>query len=142
MAKREVTEAVKMLNELRIIPKLVSELKQDLEATRTSLISSPKWSDMKVTGGIKRSQDDKYVDIIDTTSYHQQEIDKLLKRKDDILEIVNSLEVEQRLLIITSYCNCKYPSEAIGKLGWGRNKYYSMLNKSIESIDLMLEAAR
>ena len=117
MAKREVTEAVKMLNELRIIPKLVSELKQDLEATRTSLISSPKWSDMKVTGGIKRSQDDKYVDIIDTTSYHQQEIDNLFKRKDDILEIINSLEVEQRLLIITSYCNCRYLNETIEKLG-------------------------
>ncbi|XCY66498.1 hypothetical protein ABG807_02610 [Streptococcus iniae] len=74
-------DAKVLLNELKYIPKKIQLLKEDIEATRKSLIKSPTYSDTKVKGGTPYSQEDKLVSIIDTTDYNKQLIRELLDRK-------------------------------------------------------------
>ncbi|MBC9703067.1 MAG: DUF1492 domain-containing protein, partial [Leuconostoc sp.] len=87
MAKSK-TEAEYLLEELRLIPKMIKQLKLDIEATRSSLLTSPQWSDMKVSGGVRRTQTDKNVSIIDASDYGLAEIDRLIKRREEIIGII------------------------------------------------------
>ncbi|MGT2744855.1 DUF1492 domain-containing protein [Streptococcus phocae subsp. phocae] len=135
MARNEITEAEKILKELQTIPKIINELKLDIERTQSSLLSSPKWSDMRVSGGVRKSQEDKNISIIDTSEYNRKEVERLIQRKEEIMSLIYNLEVEQRLLLITAYCNCRYPTEAIEKLGWGKDKFYIIKRLAIKNLN-------
>ncbi|MGT2812201.1 DUF1492 domain-containing protein [Streptococcus minor] len=139
MARKELTSAEKLLNELRTIPKIINELKLDIERTEGSLLSSPQWSDMRVNGGVRKSQEDKNISIIDTSEYNRKEVERLLKRKEEILQLMNGLESEQRLLLITAYVNCEYPNDALDRLGWGKSKFYTVKRLAIKQLNGLIQ---
>lgn len=139
MAKAK-TEAEVLLEELRLIPKMIKQLKLDIEATRSSLLTSPQWSDMKVSGGIRHSQTDKNVAIIDASDYGLAEIDRLVKRREEIIAIVSKLpDIAQRHVLLTTYLNCETFDEAIDVLEMNRNKYYTIKLKAIKNLNVILK---
>lgn len=138
MAKSK-TEAEYLLEELRLIPKMIKQLKLDVEATRSSLLTSPKWSDMKVSGGIRQSQTDRNVSIIDASDYGLAEIDRLVKRREEIIGIIMRMpDVAQRHVLLTTYLRCETFDEAIDKLELNRNKYYTIKTKAIKNLNIIL----
>ena len=139
MGKKEKTQAEYLLEELRVIPKLIEQLKLDIEATRSSVLSSPQWSDMKVSGGIRQSQTDKNVSIIDVSDYNLAEIEKLVQRKQEIIDIIMQLpDITQRHVLITTFVNCQTYDEAIDRLEMNRNTYYAIKRKAIENLNDLL----
>lgn len=140
MNKKEKTQAEYLLEELRVIPKLIEQLKLDIEATRSSVLSSPQWSDIKVQGGLKRAQDDKNIAIIDVSDYNLAEIEKLVQRKHEIIDIIMRLpDMVQRHVLITTYARCESFEEARLVLGIGKDKYYTIKRKGIASLDKTLK---
>lgn len=137
MARKELTDAEKLLNELRTIPKIISELKLDIERTEASLLSSPRWSDMKVSGGLRQSQEDKNISVIDTSDYNRKEVERLLQRKEEIMQILHNLEAEQRLLLIRAYVNEQYPSDCIDKY-YTRRKFYTVKRLAMRELNALL----
>lgn len=138
MAKSK-TEAEYLLEELRLIPKMIKQLKLDVEATRSSLLTSPQWSDMKVSGGVRQSQTDKNVSIIDTSDYGLTEIDRLAKRREEIIGIIMQIpDSAQRYVLLTTYLNCQTFDEAIDKLELNRNKYYTIKAKAVKNLNIIL----
>ena len=134
------TKADYILEELRLIPKTIKQLKLDIENTRNSLLTSPQWSDMKVSGGVRRTQTDKNVSIIDASDYGLAEIDRLVKRREEIIGIIMQIpDSAQRHVLLTTYLNCQTFDEAIDKLELNRNKYYTIKQKAIKSLNLILE---
>lgn len=134
------TKADYMLEELRLIPKTIKQLKLDIENTRSSLLTSPQWSDMKVSGGVRRTQTDKNVSIIDASDYGLAEIDRLVKRREEIIGIIMQIpDSAQRHVLLTTYLNCQTFDEAIDKLELNRNKYYTIKQKAIKSLNVILE---
>lgn len=140
MSKKDKTRADYLLEELRVIPKLIEQLKLDIEATRSSVLSSPQWSDMKVPGGLKRAQDDKNVAIIDVSDYNLAEIEKLVQRKHEIIDIIMQLpDMVQRHVLIVTYARCESFEEARLVLGIGKDKYYTIKRKGVASLDKLLK---
>lgn len=140
MGKKEKTQAEYLLEELRVIPKLIEQLKLDIEATRSSVLSSPQWSDMKVSGGIRQSQTDKNVSIIDISDYNLAEIEKLVQRKQEIIDIIMQMpDIVQRHILITTYARCESFEEARLVLGIGKDKYYTIKRKGVASLDKLLK---
>lgn len=138
MAKSK-TEAEYLLEELRLIPKIIKQLKLDVEATRSSLLTSPQWSDMKVSGGVRRTQTDKNVSIIDASDYGLAEIDRLVKRREEIIGVIMQIpDSAQRHVLLTTYLNCQTFDEAIDKLELNRNKYYTIKAKAVRSLNVIL----
>lgn len=138
MAKSK-TEAEYLLEELRLIPKIIKQLKLDIEATRSSLLTSPKWSDMKVSGGIRQSQTDRNVSIIDTSDYGLAEIDRLIKRREEIIGIIMRIpDAAQRHVLLTTYLRCETFDEAIDMLELNRNKYYTIKTKAVKNLNIIL----
>lgn len=133
------TKADYILEELRLIPKTIKQLKLDIENTRSSLFTSPQWSDMKVNGGVRRTQTDKNVSIIDASDYGLAEIDRLVKRRKEIIGVIMQIpDSAQRHVLLTTYLNCQTFDEAIDKLELNRNKYYTIKAKAVKSLNVIL----
>lgn len=133
------TKADYILEELRLIPKTIKQLKLDIENTRCSLFTSPQWSDMKVSGGVRRTQTDKNVSIIDASDYGLAEIDRLVKRREEIIGVIMQIpDSAQRHVLLTTYLNCQTFDEAIDKLELNRNKYYTIKAKAVKSLNIIL----
>lgn len=133
------TKADYILEELRLIPKTIKQLKLDIENTRSSLLTSPEWSDMKVSGGVRRTQTDKNVSIIDASDYGLAEIDRLVKRREEIIGVIMQIpDSAQRHVLLTTYLNCQTFDEAIDKLELNRNKYYTIKAKAVKSLNIIL----
>ena len=133
------TKADYILEELRLIPKTIKQLKLDIENTRSSLLTSPQWSDMKVSGGVRRTQTDKNVSIIDASDYGLAEIDRLVKRREEIIGVIMQIpDSAQRHVLLTTYLNCQTFDEAIDKLELNRNKYYTIKAKAVKSLNVIL----
>lgn len=139
MVAKSKTEAEYLLEELRLIPEMIKQLKLDVEATRSSLLTSPQWSDMKASGGIRQSQTDKNVSIIDASSYGLAEIDRLIKRREEIIGIIMRIpDAAQRHVLLTTYLRCETFDEAIDMLELNRNKYYTIKAKAVKNLNIML----
>ena len=137
---RTKTKANYMLEELRLIPKMIKQLKLDIETTQASLLTSPQWSDMKVSGSLKRTQTDKNVSIIDASDYGKAEIARLIERREEIVcTIMQIPDIAQRHVLLTTYLNCETFDEAIDKLELNRNKYYTIKQKEIKTLNVILE---
>lgn len=133
------TKAEYLLEELRLIPRMIKQLKLDIENTRSSLLMSPQWSDMKVNGGVRRTQTDKNVSIIDASDYGLVEIDRLTKRREEIIGVIMQIpDSAQRYVLLTTYLNCQTFDEAIDKLELNRNKYYTIKAKAVKSLNIIL----
>lgn len=133
-------DAKELLNELKYIPKKIQLLKEDIEATRKSLIKSPTYSDIKVKGGKQFSQEDKLVSIIDLIDYNKSQIQLLLKRKEEIISILNKLDDIEFLVLFTQYCNDLTNEETMEKTGIRyRNKYFKLRKQAIYHLQLILE---
>lgn len=133
-------DARELLNELKYIPKKIQLLKEDIEATRKSLIKSPTYSDIKVKGGKQFSQEDKLVSIIDLIDYNKSQIQLLLKRKEEIISILNTLDDIEFLVLFTQYCNDLTNEETMEKTGIRhRNKYFKIRKQAIHHLQLILE---
>ena len=133
------SKAEYLLEELRLIPKTIKQLKLDIENTRSSLFTSPQWSDMKVIGGVRRTQTDKNVSIIDASDYGLAEIDRLVKRREEIIGVIMQIpDIAQRHVLLTTYLNCQTFDEAIDKLELNRNKYYTIKAKAVKSLNVIL----
>lgn len=133
------TKADYILEELRLIPKTIKQLKLDIENTRSSLFTSPQWSDMKVNGGVRRTQTDKNVSIIDASDYGLAEIDRLVKRREEIIGVIMQIpDIAQRHVLLTTYLNCQTFDEAIDKLELNRNKYYTIKAEAVKSLNVIL----
>lgn len=139
MVAKSKTEAEYLLEELRLIPKMIKQLKLDVEATRSSLLTSPQWSDMKVSGGVRRTQTDKNVSIIDASNYGLAEINRLIKRREEIIGIIMKIpDVAQQHVLLTTYLRCETFDEAIDVLQVNRNKYYTIKTKAVKSLNIIL----
>lgn len=136
-------DAIELLNELKYIPKKIQLLKEDIEATRKSLIKSPTYSDTRVKSGTQYSQEDKFVSIIDTTDYNKHLISELLDRKKEIILILNKLEDIEYIILFTLYCNDLTNDEAMEKLDIrNRNKFFKLKKQAIEHLQLIMEQSK
>ncbi|MBG9367879.1 DUF1492 domain-containing protein [Streptococcus sp. NLN64] len=140
MSKKQ-TEAQILLHELRSIPKLIAILKQDIEFTRSSVLTSPKWSDMKVSGGVRTSQESKNIAIVDITAYNTEEIKKLVARRAEIIQIIMTVpDIVLRYVLLATYVNTETCDEAMEYLDIrNRNKYFTLKREAEESLDMILK---
>ncbi|MBA2796571.1 DUF1492 domain-containing protein [Streptococcus porcinus] len=104
-----------------------------------SLIKSPQWNDMSVSGGVRKTQEDKNIDAIVKTDYYSKQIEELKRKKENMINIIiqNTGLCESHVLIKTIESEDSY--QAMEKLDIGnRNKYFKILNDGKKSLELIL----
>ncbi|EGJ27281.1 hypothetical protein Javan425_0028 [Streptococcus phage Javan425] len=139
MGKNQTPKANRFINDLKAIPKLIESLERDSNIMNRSLIKSPQWNDMSVSGGVRKTQEDKNIDAIVKTDYYSKQIEELKRKKENMINIIiqNTGLCESHVLIKTIESEDSY--QAMEKLDIGnRNKYFKILNDGKKSLELIL----
>lgn len=141
MGKISTTKANNFLEELKTIPHLIETLERDANLMSRSLVKSPQWSDMRVSGGVKQSQEDKNIKALDMISYYSDQIERLKKRKEEMADIIiQNTSICESHVLLTTYLHCRDYDEAMERLNIGnRNKYFRFIRKGKESLELILK---
>lgn len=135
MTRKIDTPAHALLRELREIPRLIEQLELEIEQAESSLLTSQQWSDNKVKGGLKQSQDDKYVRIFSITEGAKKEIARLTERREEIREICKQLDAKQYDVLF--YCALNYSShkEAYLERGMTEGSYFRILRTGTKKLN-------
>lgn len=140
MTRNPLTKANQLIKELQHIPKIIAELKRDIERTRSQLLPSQTWSNIRVSGGIRKTQDDRLTTIIDVSDYNKAEIERLLERKKAILDYMASVLDSEEYLMVLALSLRETNDEAMDQLQYSRRKFYIMKKKVIQKLDTILES--
>lgn len=136
------TKANNFLEELKTIPHLIETLERDANLMSRSLVKSPQWSDMRVSGGVKQSQEDKNIKMLHMVSYYSDQIERLKDRRQEMANlIVQSMGICESHVLLTTYLDCDGDYErARERLNIGnRNKYFMFVRRGKESLELILK---
>lgn len=137
---RNQTKADMLLKRLKGIRQSIKELEREMEASRT-VISSPQWNDMKVKGGIKQTQTDKNVAIIDQSDWYLNKIVELQKDKIDILDSIYKLDdIVQINVLIAGYLTYDSFQEAWFALNMSDSTFYNIKRNAIRKLNEVISS--
>ena len=114
-----MSKAYDILNELKMLTPYIQSLEDEREQLRASLLTSPKISDMKVVGGIKRNIDDSYISMLGI----DEELEEALKRKRELTGLLKQLPHEEGLVLRMAFINRYSEYEIRDRSRIGRNRY-------------------
>lgn len=129
-----MSKAYDILNELKMLTPYIQSLEDEREQLRASLLTSPKISDMKTTGGIKRNVDDSYISMLGV----DKELEEALKRKRELTGLLKQLPHEEGLVLRMAFINRYSEYEIRDRLRIGRNRYYQLKKGGIKMLDEIL----
>lgn len=100
---RNQTKAELMLKRLKGLKLSIRELEKEMNCSNI-LITSSQFSDMKVSGGIRQSQEDKNIAIISQNEWYLDKISELQKEKTKLLDNIYKLDdIGQINVLIAAY---------------------------------------
>lgn len=133
----KVKELLKELQDLDMdIQSRIDEI-NELEA---GLLSSPKWTDVKVQGGQTRKIDDVYAQLITMKDEIEKDTNVVINRKMELGRMINKLtNPKHRTILRMTYINKMYVDDICDKLSISKSSYYSMRKVAIEELEVILE---
>ncbi|MCS4488406.1 DUF1492 domain-containing protein [Streptococcus sciuri] len=130
-----MSKAYTILNELKMLVPYIQSLEEERTQLLASLLTSPKLSTMKVTGGIKHKVDDTYMSILDI----DEELAEALERKRELTRLLKQLPHEEGLVLRMAFINRYSEYEIRDRLRIGRNRYYRLKKGGIKRLDELLQ---
>ncbi|KLL40510.1 hypothetical protein WA04_03965 [Streptococcus agalactiae] len=128
---RNQTKAELMLKRLKGLKLSIRELEKEMNCSNI-LITSPQFSDMKVSGGIRQSQEDKNIAIISQNEWYLDKISELQKEKTKLLDNIYKLDdIGQINVLIAAYLTYDTFEEAWDGLNISSSTFYSIKRKAI-----------
>ena len=133
----KVKELLKELQDLDMdIQSRIDEI-NELEA---GLLSSPKWSDVKVQGGQTRKVDDVYTQLVVMKEAIEQDTKEVINRKLELGRMINRLKnPKSRSVLRMTYITKLYVDDICDKLAISKSSYYNMRKMAIEELSTILE---
>ncbi|MDY3824155.1 MAG: DUF1492 domain-containing protein [Streptococcus sp.] len=128
-----------VLDELRTLLPYIESLAEERAQLKSSLLSSPKMSDMKTSGGIKKQVDDTYSEIMDLDKELATESRRATERKTEISLLINQLpNHEHRILLRMIYINHFDEWTIRDRLKIGRNRYFKLRRDALKEFEVLI----
>ncbi|MEG3248191.1 DUF1492 domain-containing protein [Streptococcus suis] len=86
-----MNKAKAILKDLRNLDLYIASLIRRREKIEASLLSSPKWTADKVSGGAKKKQDDVYVELMATADDIEKKTAEAIKKQRELQNIIDDL---------------------------------------------------
>ncbi|MGG9991772.1 DUF1492 domain-containing protein [Streptococcus suis] len=86
-----MNKAKAILKDLRNLDLYIASLIRRREKIEASLLSSPKWTADKVSGGAKKKQDDVYVELMATADDIEKKTAEAIKKQRELQNIIDNL---------------------------------------------------
>ncbi|CYW80731.1 DUF1492 domain-containing protein [Streptococcus suis] len=96
-----MNKAKAILKDLRNLDLYIASLIRRREKIEASLLSSPKWTADKVSGGAKKKQDDVYVELMATADDIEKKTAEAIKKQRELQNIIDNLNDDTSKTILS-----------------------------------------
>ena len=133
-------KAKELLSELQNLDMDIQSRIDEINELEAGLLSSPKWSEVKVKGGQTRKIDDVYAQLITMKDAIEKDTNVIINRKIELGRMINKLaNPKHRTILRMTYINKMYVDDICDKLAISKSSYYSMRKVAIEELEVILE---
>lgn len=135
-----MNKAKELLKELQDLDMDIESRIDEIKELEAGLLSSPKWSDVKVKSSQTKKVDDVYVQLITMKHEIEKDTNIIIDRKLELGRMINKLtNPKHRTILRMTYINKMYVDDICDKLSISKSSYYSMRKVAIEELEVILE---
>ena len=135
-----MNKAKELLKELQDLDMDIQSRIDEINELEAGLLSSPKWTDVKVQGGQARKIDDVYTQLVVMKKAIEQDTKEVINRKLELGRMINRLKnPKSRSVLRMTYITKLYVDDICDKLAISKSSYYNMRKMAIEELSTILE---
>lgn len=135
-----MNKAKELLKELQDLDMDIQSRIDEINELEAGLLSSPKWTDVKVQGGQTRKVDDVYTQLVVMKEAIEQDTKEVIDRKLELGRMINRLKnPKSRSVLRMTYITKLYVDDICDKLAISKSSYYNMRKMAIEELSTILE---
>ena len=127
-----MNKAKELLKELQDLDMDIQSRIDEINELEAGLLSSPKWSEVKVKGGQTRKIDDVYAQLITMKDEIEKDTNVVINRKMELGRMINKLtNPKHRTILRMTYINKGTADSICYDLKMSRTTYYRLKNEAI-----------
>nr|DAM74542.1 MAG TPA: Protein of unknown function (DUF1492) [Caudoviricetes sp.]DAT04121.1 MAG TPA: Protein of unknown function (DUF1492) [Caudoviricetes sp.]DAY24627.1 MAG TPA: Protein of unknown function (DUF1492) [Caudoviricetes sp.] len=115
----------------------------EINELEAGLLSSPKWTDVKVQSGQVRKIDDVYAQLITMKQEIERDIKEIIDRKLELSRLINKLSnPKYRTVLRMTYINKMYVDDICDKMEISRTTFYTWRGLAISELNDLLNRTK
>lgn len=138
-----MSKAKELLTELQSLDMDIQSRIDEINELEAGLLSSPKWTDVKVQSGQVRKIDDVYAQLITMKQEIERDIKEIIDRKLELSRLINQLSnPKYRTVLRMAYINKMYVDDICDKMEISRTTFYTWRASAICELDGILDRTK
>ena len=135
-----MNKAKELLKELQDLDMDIQSRIDEINELEAGLLSSPKWSGIKVQGGQNRKVDDVYTQLVVMKEAIEQDTKEVINRKLELGRMINRLKnPKHRTILRMTYINKMYVDDICDSMGgMSSPTYYRLKKQAVNELDVIL----
>ena len=135
-----MNKAKELLKELQDLDMDIQSRIDEINELEAGLLSSPKWSDVKVKSSQVKKVDDVYVQLITMKEAIEQDTKEVIDRKLELGRMINMLKnPKHRTILRKTYINKMYVDDICDSMGgMSSPTYYRLKKQAVKELDVIL----
>ena len=138
-----MSKAKELLTELQSLDMDIQSRIDEINELEASLLSSPKWTDVKVQSGQVRKIDDVYAQLITMKQEIERDVKEIIDRKLELSRLINKLSnPKYRTVLRMTYINKMYVDDICDKMKISRTTFYTWRGLAISELNDLLNRTK
>ena len=134
-----MSKAKELLTELQSLDMDIQSRIDEINELEAGLLSSPKWTDVKVQNGQVRKIDDVYAQLITMKQEIERDIKEIIDRQLELSRLINKLSnPKYRTVLRMTYINKMYVDDICDKMEISRTTFYTWRGLAISELNDLL----
>ena len=134
-----MSRAKELLTELQSLDMDIQSRIDEINELEAGLLSSPKWTDVKVQSGQVKKIDDVYAQLITMKQEIEHDIKEIIDRKLELSRLINKLSnPKYRTVLRMTYINKMYVDDICDKMEISRTTFYTWRGLAISELNDLL----
>lgn len=131
--------ATELLKELQHLDLDIQSRIDEINELEAGLLSSPKWTDVKVQSGKVRKIDDVYAQLITMKDEIEKDTNVIIERKLELSRLINKLpNPKHRTILRMTYINKGTADSICYDLKMSRTTYYRLKKEAISALEKVI----
>ena len=131
-----MSKAKAILKDLRNLDLYIASLIRRRDKVEASLLSSQKYSVDKVSGGIKKKQDDIYVELLTAKDEIEQKTAEAIRKQRELQGLIESLDnTDSQAILSLVYIDKMTRWQVMDELNCSESTYFRLLRIATKELD-------
>ena len=138
-----MSKAKELLTELQSLDMDIQSRIDEINELEAGLLSSPKWTDVKVQSGQVKKIDDVYAQLITMKQEIERDVKEIIDRKLELSRLINKLSnPKYRTVLRMTYINKMYVDDICDKMEISRTTFYTWRDLAISELNDLLNRTK